>query len=330
MESGTPFTAKDAKELAGLSYRQLNDWDARGAVPAERDKEGGWRKFTPKQLFSLMICNEIRRLYGIPVERLGFVSSFMTQEGPNHLAAAIELMAAGLHVFLLTDLEETFVMDSDLTFMDYMRVGYFRVEETRPYIFLRLNEIVNRLLGAMKDAAHLEPRDDLYRARRQVGAAISVRTAPELDLLQAIRSGKFDRVEVKVKEGRIRFLNAEGEVEADELAVDNGSVNVTRKAEFETLSITTRDGQVVTARRTLPKKYSDEDNKPARLFVDKIWTQAGPPERSRDGKQPSDVPQAKTRTRRDRKTLSREDHGAPPGRTRAPHAQSRKVPKDSR
>ena len=135
MEDRTAFTAKDAKKLAGLSYRQLNDWDARGAVPAERDKEGGWRKFTAKQLFALMICNEIRRLYGTPVERLRFVRFFMMQEGADHLAAAIRLMAEGFHVFLLTDLKETFVMDSDLEFRDYMELGYFRVEETRPYLF---------------------------------------------------------------------------------------------------------------------------------------------------------------------------------------------------
>ena len=180
-----------------------------GVVPAER--EGGWRKFTPKQLFVLMVCNKIRRHYGTPVERLGFVSACMMKPEPvNHLAAMVKLMALGLHVFLLTDLEETFVMDSDLEFTDYMGLGYFRAEETRPYIFLPLNNIVNRLLGAMKKPVPLEPRDDLYRARAQADAALSVRTAPELDVLQAIRSGKFDRVEVKVRGGQIRFLNAEG------------------------------------------------------------------------------------------------------------------------
>ena len=148
-----------------------------GVVPAER--EGGWRKFTPKQLFVLMVCNKIRRHYGTPVERLGFVSACMMKPEPvNHLAAMVKLMALGLHVFLLTDLEETFVMDSDLEFTDYMGLGHFRAEETRQYIFLPLNNIVNRLLGAMKKPVPLEPRDDLYRARAQADAALSVRTAP--------------------------------------------------------------------------------------------------------------------------------------------------------
>ena len=77
----------------------------------------------------------------------------MKPEPPvNHLAAMVELMALGLHVFLLTDLEETFVMDSDLEFTDYMRLGFFHPESTRPYIFLPLNNIVNRLSGGDDEA----------------------------------------------------------------------------------------------------------------------------------------------------------------------------------
>jgi hypothetical protein len=52
------FTAKDAKELAGLSYRRLHDSESRGAMPSERDKAGAWRKFTAKELFALMVVGK--------------------------------------------------------------------------------------------------------------------------------------------------------------------------------------------------------------------------------------------------------------------------------
>ena len=39
-----------------------------------------------------MVCSEFRRTLGIPVERLKFVKEFMTQDGANHLSAAINLM----------------------------------------------------------------------------------------------------------------------------------------------------------------------------------------------------------------------------------------------
>ena len=323
------FTAKDAKELAGLSYRQLNDWDARGAVPTERDKEGGWRKFTVKQLFALMICNEIRRLYGTPVERLQFVRSFMMREKANHLATAIRLMAHGLHVFLLTDLKETFVMDSDLEFTDYMEHGYFRVEETRPFVFFRLNEIVNRLTGAMKKPMQLKPRDGVYQQKAKLDAALAVRTLPEFHVLRALRSGKYDRVSVGIKQGRIRRVDVEGHVDNADYEDEGGTVTVKHEEEFENIAIKRTNGRVVNVTRSLPKRFSVEENAPV-LFVGQVNSATTPLTRGRDGEKPSGIAQPKTKTRRDRKTLSREDHGAPLGRTRVPDAQSRKVPKDSR
>ncbi len=327
MDDEARFTAKDANELAGLSYRQLNDWEAKGAAPADRDGEGGWRKFSPKQIFALMVCNEIRRLYGTPLEKLRFVSRFMMQDEANHLAAAIRLMKHGLHVFLLTDLEETFVMDSDLEFADYMRHGYFRVEETRPYIFLRLNEVVNRLLAATTEPAPLKPHGGAYRVKNSVDAAITVHTAAEFELLQAVRSGRFDRVEVKLKGGLIRSLDAEGDIESGDLGLEDEAVTVARKGEFENITIKARDGQIVNARRTVPRKYSDEDNKPT-IFAGISNPEAAPSGQSRDGEQPSDVTTTPTPARRDRQPLSRENQAHK--RARVPDAQPRKMPTATR
>lgn len=327
MDDRARFTAKDANELAGLSYRQLNDWEAKGAVPADRDAEGGWRKFTPKQIFALMVCNEIRRLYGTPLEKLRFVSGVMMKDGANHLAAAVRLMKHGLHVFLLTDLEDTFVMDSDLEFADYMRHGYFRVEETRPYIFLRLNEVVNRLLAATTEPSPLKPHGGAYRVKDQVDAAITVRTTAEFELLHAVRNEKFDRVGVKLKGGEIRSLDAEGDIESGNLGLEDEAVTVKRLGQFENITIKRRDGQVVNARRVLPRKYSDEDNKPT-VFVGISDPEAAPLGRGRDGEQPSDLTTTPTPARRDRQPLSRENHAHK--RARVPDAQPRKMPTATR
>ena len=260
------YTAKDAKNLAGLSYRQLNDWESRGAMPNERAGERTWRKFSPKQIFALMVCGEIRQRYGIPVEKIRFVRDFMMKDDErNHLSAAIRLMQLGLHVFLLTDLEETFVMDSDLEFTDLMRHGYFRVEEPpRPYIFLRLNPIVNRLLGALKDPIELKAHsfEGAYRTRAEVDAATSIKNLPELDLLQAARSGKFDQISVKMKNGEIREISSEGDLPEQAIREKAGNVHVQSDSSFETFTVTKSDGKIVRARRKIPKKYTSKDNRP--------------------------------------------------------------------
>lgn len=325
--SERPFTAKDARDLAGLSYRQLNDWEERGALPGdEGERDGGWRRFTPKQIFALMVCGEIRRLYGTPVERLRFVRECMMGDGTDHLAAAIRLMQAGLHVFLLTDLEETFVMDSDLEFKDLMRDGFFRVDIVRPFHFLRLNHLVNNLLSALKEPIQLQPHDAVYRLAAEAQAAISCHTGPELDLLQAVRSGRFDRIEVLASNGQIRALEAEGDVDHAELDIHDDKVAVTRHAEFETFSFTSCDGRVVRARRKLPKRYSAADNEP---FLFARRERESLPD-SRDGQKPSGEGESDTSTRSDGKNPSFRNHPARTRAARAPDAQSGKVPRGSR
>jgi len=265
-EQPKSLTAKDARELAGLSYRQLNDWDERGALPGERSKENGWRRFTPKQLFALMVAKEIRDSYGVPVEKLRFVTDFMMQEGHDHLAAAIRLMEHGLNVFLLTDLEETFLMDSDLEFTDLMEYGWFRAQYSRPFIFIRVNELVNRLLPATTQRREIHASEQLYRARAEFDAGLRVHTIAERDLLQAIRGGDTKQIEVGVNDGEIKSINTEVNVELEDLVVSKGVVSVEQKQDFEDLTISTRDGKIVKARRNLPRKYKKEDNKTV-LFV---------------------------------------------------------------
>jgi len=265
-EQPKSLTAKDARELAGLSYRQLNDWDERGALPGERSKENGWRRFTPKQLFALMVAKEIRDSYGVPVEKLRFVTDFMMKDGHDHLAAAIRLMEHGLHVFLLTDLEETFLMDSDLEFTDLMDLGWFSAQYSRPFIFLRVNELVNRLLPYTTQRREIRTSEQLYRTRAEFDASLRVHTIAERDLLHAIRGGDTKQIEVGVNDGEIKSINTEVNVELEDLVVSKGVVSVEQKQDFEDLTISTRDGKIVKARRNLPRKYKKEDNKTV-LFV---------------------------------------------------------------
>jgi DNA-binding transcriptional MerR regulator len=263
MAGDQSYTAKDAKDLAGLTYRQLNDWASRGAMPNEDGRDGGWRKFSLRELFALMVGNEIRTRYGIPVERIRYVLDYMATEGANHFEAAVQLMSLGLHVYLLTDFEHTFVMDSDLEFTDLMQHGYFRADETRPFIFMQLNEIANRLLGVLEKPIHLkaETTGRLYRVKAEGDASITVRNQPEIDLLHAIRSGKFDQISVSLKGSDIHEIHSERDVAAEDLRDTGGTVSV-RSSDFETVTLTKANGVVVRARSKLPRKYSAADNEP--------------------------------------------------------------------
>lgn len=260
------FTAGDVKQLAGLSYRQLNDWEARGAMPSDRSRDGAWRKFTPKEIFALMVCGEIRQRYGIPVEKIRFVRDFMMAENADHLAAAIRLMEHGLAIYLLTDFGETFIMDSDLEFADLMQNGYFRADHPEAFVLIRLNDIVNRLLKALKTPLELKPHDGVYRVNAETLAAITVKTQTELDLLQAVRSREIDHVSVTVKPWGISEISSEGNIPPEQILEKDGTINLAPSGSFETFTISRADGKMVRARRKIPMKYSEEDNHPV-MFV---------------------------------------------------------------
>ena len=67
------FTASDVKAVGGISYRQLNDWDSKGALPTQRVGSSGWRKFDSRQLFVILICAEIRNKFGVSIEKLAWL-----------------------------------------------------------------------------------------------------------------------------------------------------------------------------------------------------------------------------------------------------------------
>jgi len=93
-------------------------------------------------------------------------------------------------------------------------------------------------------------------------AAITVKNQPEIDLLQALRSGKFDRVSVTMKDEDIRLISLEGDVPEGGIKEQADGVRVTSESEFETFEVTKAGGKVVKARRKLPKKYTPKDNRP--------------------------------------------------------------------
>ena len=51
------FKASDLLKLAGLTYRQLSDWENRaGVLTSQRATDAGWRKFTVEELIALCVC----------------------------------------------------------------------------------------------------------------------------------------------------------------------------------------------------------------------------------------------------------------------------------
>jgi len=264
------YTAADVKRAAGLSYRQIHEWDQKGVLPGSRPDEAGWRKFSPRELFALMVCSEIRRQFGVPVESLKWVQTFMLQEGPDHLQAAIEIMGRerGMAAVLMTDLKGTFVMDSDLEIKDLLHPGYFRHEGPQGYLLIKLNPLINRLVGILKDPFTLillfegmwmyDQLQELIRDIRRASRANGIRSLEELEVLRLLRSGNYHKVVVHLDDGKI--LRADTEARISE-AEQQRLLKALDGDQFQTVTVTLHNGKMVKATKQKPVKF---DKPPAR------------------------------------------------------------------
>ncbi|MYD87022.1 MAG: MerR family transcriptional regulator [Cenarchaeum sp. SB0669_bin_11] len=246
------YTAADLKRAAGLSYRQINEWDQKGVLPETRSGDAGWRKFSPRDIFALMVCSEIRRQFGVPVESLKWVRACMLQEGADHLHAAAQIMSRGMAVVLMTDLKETFVMDSDLEIEDLLRLGYLRHEDPQGYLLIKLNPLVNGLLGCLKEPLILSIDDEMYGLIRNIRGEMSIRSQKELEILGLLRSGAYRKVVVHLDDGKILRADTEAgvsEVEQQQL------LRIWDGEQYQTMTLTLHDGKVVTAAKQKPVKF---------------------------------------------------------------------------
>lgn len=256
--------AADVQKAAGLSYRQLNDWDAKGAVPGVREAEGKWRRYTPRAVFTLMVCSALRKQFGAPVEGLKFVQNFMMQEGANHLAAAMRIMRYGARVWLLTDCKQTFILDHDIEFGDMFEEGMFRSEREGGYYLLPIDPIVKRLVAAMKDPIDLTPVGDLYEAVAVGRSILGEQRERERDVLEMIRDPNNEGVNVTVKDGEVvkattkRAKYAHPGRELTEAEV----VAMLRSDDFQTVTIKKHGGKYVSAESNTPVPMKDEADRP--------------------------------------------------------------------
>jgi hypothetical protein len=209
------FTACDARQIAGVTYRQLNDWDVKGALPTQRRRGSGWRKFDPKQFFVVLVCAELRKQFGVPIEKLAWLQKFMLQEGADHFSAAVEMMKHGLAVLILTDFSHQFDMDADFAIGDLLGMGYCRYDEPQSYVLLLVNPMINKMLAALKEPMRLDISDTAYDALGGAQAATRVRDTAELEVLKLMRQPNISKMTVTPTNDQEVLLEIDENAERD-------------------------------------------------------------------------------------------------------------------
>ena len=79
----TTLTAGDLRKAAGLSYRQINEWDKREKLPHERNGTTGWRRVNSWQAIALRIISDLHSQFGIPLAKLNGLLQWMLGNAPT-------------------------------------------------------------------------------------------------------------------------------------------------------------------------------------------------------------------------------------------------------
>ena len=155
------ITAANLREAADLSYRQLNDWDEKGALPPSRSDKSSWRRFTPREFFVILVSAFVRKRFGIPLESIAWLQKNMLKDGADYFSAALQSMTyLGMPVLLLTDFKSTLVMDHPFDLSDLLTHGLLSGDSETGFVLVKVNALVNQVLSYLEEPFQIEEKPD--------------------------------------------------------------------------------------------------------------------------------------------------------------------------
>ncbi|MEI8011519.1 MAG: MerR family transcriptional regulator [Candidatus Omnitrophota bacterium] len=254
------LTASDLQKAAGMSYRQLNSWDEKGAIPESRDNHDAWRKFSPNDFFTILICKELRDRFGVSFEAIRRLQERFEKDNFNNFQHTVKCISPlGYAVCLFTDLEQEFCIDQDLGIANYIRAGLLRKKNSKDYIILRLNPLVNKIFELLQ-MPPLPDGDAWYEKLFELQGQAVVKNDAEFHLLSLVRSKDFRHITVHLKDGRIYQTDTYEEL-AEKIDGSNELMKIIKEKQYQSVSIDLADGEVIRISRKSPVKFNKTTEK---------------------------------------------------------------------
>ena len=247
------FTACDVYRTTGLSYRQINNWDLKGVLPNSRGTETGWRTFSYREVFAILVCSDLRTRFGVPLESLKTLQMYLMREDIGFLGEALERISAErFALYLVTDLKESFRMISDAELQSTSMSGLFRGDDPAAFILLKLNPLVNKITRLLDNPFQLQTASAAYEAIDETRVAVTIRNDQEREVLRLVRAGTFDRITINLKNGEIVTVEAINEIsKADQKKL----LSILNSRDFQTVTITKHDGDIVRITQKVPIRF---------------------------------------------------------------------------
>src|SRR5258706_12641338 len=108
--------ASDVLKLAGLTYRQLHDWEERaGIIQSERVRSDTWRRFTFEEVMALAVCARIRESFDLSLERTRLIYRWLVGKQTTLIQEQRALQAERTLHAILSAPELAAVVDGGVT-----------------------------------------------------------------------------------------------------------------------------------------------------------------------------------------------------------------------
>jgi len=216
-----------------------------------------------------MVCKEIRDKFGVPLEKLSFIKSVMLVSDANIAQDAVDLMNNfGMTIYLLTDLKETFIMDTDAEIEDLFRMGMFRGSDEQGYLLIKINPLINKLLS-FKGIGPIDTSDKVYDFMHKLEQQTTANNRQEQKVLKLIREKKYKQVTIHLKDGEIIRASTEEELsEKKRDKPDKELLAIIKDQEYQSISLKVHDGKIVRLKRTTPIKLDTGTEKSWPICLD--------------------------------------------------------------
>lgn len=225
-----------------ITSRVINHWQSMGLIDESRESSKGWRKFSLLEAVWLGILMELRG-FGFPLEMLAKVKTSL--EGQYLLLPKTKRRVSFFEYYvslaLLRRMPVYLLVFSDGTaepvYFDQL-VASLQHTITKHHVTLSLNGILQQLF----------PKRDLSPL---LDRTLEV-SDEEAELLLLLRTGNYDSVTVKRKNGRIERIDVEETIDLEKRITD-----ILKEGDFQDIEIRQANGKVVSVKRTVKKKITE-------------------------------------------------------------------------
>lgn len=210
------------------SSRVINSWEKEGLI--ENEGGGKWKKYNRINAIWLEIVTQLRE-FGFPLEKIRIVKDQLFQ---SRIKKFVPIEYGIMYSVIQAPMVLLIHLDGKINFMPKSIYSKkILSSKVSPYIYFDFESLIRK-----------EFPNNSFDSIGQVGESNDL-SDDELQLLYFIRSGDFESIKIRIKNGEVLLIEAEEKIDVSQRIVD-----IIKKGAFQDIEIKTQLGKIVSIKST--------------------------------------------------------------------------------